>query len=98
MPPAGREKVVEGLPTKSAKIRALHRAGHSRAEIARFLNIRYQHVRNVLERDVALEAEKAEVERRSMGRGTSKELFPIKVRLGLDGRVVIPAPLRAALK
>jgi hypothetical protein len=35
-------------PTKAAKIRALARAGFARADIARFLGIRYQHVRNVL--------------------------------------------------
>ncbi len=40
--------VVEGLPTKSAKIRALDAAGYARADIARFLDIRYQHVRTVL--------------------------------------------------
>ena len=40
--------VVEGLPTKSAKIRALDAAGYTRADIARFLDIRYQHVRTVL--------------------------------------------------
>lgn len=42
------QKVVEGLPTKSAKIRALDDAGYERTEIAKFLDIRYQHVRNVL--------------------------------------------------
>ena len=41
-------KVVDGLPTTSAKIRALHGKGYERAEIARFLGKRYQHVRNVL--------------------------------------------------
>ncbi len=40
--------VVEGLLTKSAKIRALDAAGYARADIARFLDIRYQHVRTVL--------------------------------------------------
>lgn len=42
------QKIVEGLTTKSSKIRALHSAGYSRTEIAQFLGIRYQHVRNVL--------------------------------------------------
>ncbi len=40
--------IAQGLPTKSAKIRALDAAGYTRADIARFLGIRYQHVRNVL--------------------------------------------------
>jgi AbrB family looped-hinge helix DNA binding protein len=39
---------VEGLSKKSAKIRALAEAGHTRGDIARFLGVRYQHVRNVL--------------------------------------------------
>lgn len=41
-------EIAEPLPTKAAKIRALARAGFARADIARFLGIRYQHVRNVL--------------------------------------------------
>lgn len=40
--------VIAGLPTKSEMIRALARAGYSRTEIAKYLEIRYQHVRNVL--------------------------------------------------
>ena len=42
------QKIVEGLTTKSDKIRALDAAGYSRTEIAQFLGIIYQHVRNVL--------------------------------------------------
>lgn len=42
------DKVTAALPTKSAKIRALHELGAKRAEIANYLHIRYQHVRNVL--------------------------------------------------
>lgn len=37
------------LPTKSAKIRAMTADGISRSDIAKSLEIRYQHVRNVLE-------------------------------------------------
>jgi hypothetical protein len=43
------QKIVEGLKTKADMIRALDRAGMARADIARFLNIRYQHVRSTLE-------------------------------------------------
>ena len=35
-------------PTTSSKIRYLNGEGLSRSEIAKTLNIRYQHVRNVL--------------------------------------------------
>ena len=41
-------EIANPLPTKAAKIRALDKAGFARADIARFLDIRYQHVRNVL--------------------------------------------------
>jgi hypothetical protein len=44
--PAG--EIVRGLTTTSDKIRALANAGYERADIARYLDIRYQHVRNVL--------------------------------------------------
>jgi hypothetical protein len=44
--PAG--EIVHGLRTKSEKIRALADAGYERAEIAKYLGIIYQHVRNVL--------------------------------------------------
>lgn len=36
------------LPTVSARIRHLSAAGFKRSQIAKKLNIRYQHVRNVL--------------------------------------------------
>lgn len=42
------DMLVVGMTTKSAKIRALHAAGYARAQIAEYLEIRYQHVRNVL--------------------------------------------------
>ncbi|HEX3701634.1 MAG TPA: AbrB/MazE/SpoVT family DNA-binding domain-containing protein [Phenylobacterium sp.] len=44
-------KIVASDMTVSDKIRALSAAGYQRAEIARLLGKRYQHVRNVLEAD-----------------------------------------------
>ncbi len=44
------DEVMAGLSTKAAKIRALDRAGYARAEIAKHLGIRFQHVYNVLKR------------------------------------------------
>jgi hypothetical protein len=41
--------LLEGKTTVAAKIRALAGAGYPRADIARMLGKRYQHVRNVLE-------------------------------------------------
>jgi hypothetical protein len=49
--PASQEEMnslTAGLGTKSDKIRRLGQAGYSRQQIADFLGIRYQHVRNVL--------------------------------------------------
>lgn len=40
--------VIHGLQTTSDKIRALAREGYLRAEIAEFLDIRYQHARKVM--------------------------------------------------
>lgn len=40
--------LIQGLKTTSDKIRVLAKAGYPRAEIAKLLNIRYQHVRKVL--------------------------------------------------
>jgi len=55
------ESLLQGLKTKSDKIRVLHASGYSRSEIAELLGIRYQHVRNVLVDD----------ERRAGARGAS---------------------------
>jgi hypothetical protein len=44
-------RIVASQATVSDKIRALNAAGYPRAEIARLLGKRYQHVRNVLEGD-----------------------------------------------
>lgn len=43
------DSITTGFKTKSDKIRALAATGVARAEIAKYLQIRYQHVRNVLE-------------------------------------------------
>lgn len=45
---AAQGRKLAGLGTKSAKIRYLDGLGWSRGEIAAKLDIRYQHVRNVL--------------------------------------------------
>lgn len=40
--------ITKDHTTKSSKIRALDASGYTRSQIANFLGIRYQHVRNVL--------------------------------------------------
>ena len=89
------ERLTAGLPTKSAKIRALGQAGFSRTDIAKFLSIRYQHVRNVL-----LQAGIGREDRGAADVQEDKvaiEPAPARVRVGPDGRIVIPAPMREAL-
>lgn len=46
--PDSYEHLLKELGTKSAVIRELNSRGWSRGAIARFMDIRYQHVRNVL--------------------------------------------------
>ena len=55
-------EVVKDLPTTSEKIRALANAGYDRVAIAKYLDIRYQHVRNVLFRSGIAGGMRREVE------------------------------------
>jgi len=43
---------LNGLSTKSAKIRYLHSKGYAPSGIAKFLGVIYQHVRNVLNQPI----------------------------------------------
>ena len=80
-------EIVDGLPSKAAKIRALHRAGYERAEIARFMEVRYQHVYNVLKRSAM-----------DMPGQTGRPSSPRKwVKIGAAGRVAVPAAHLEAL-
>jgi AbrB family looped-hinge helix DNA binding protein len=83
--------MTDSLPTKSAKIRALAKRGVERAEIARFLKLRYQHVRNVLEADRARsESHHDAAENKTLD-------WPMTAKVDSAGRVVIPAALRSVL-
>lgn len=92
-------EVVKNMKTVSDKIRALDRAGFARADIARFLEKRYAHVRNVLE---------AEAPARNIGMAEPAlpgNLFvphpqcmqKSRIQIGAGGRIVIPAEMRAAM-
>ena len=85
-------KLTEGLASKSEKMRVLSKAGYKRKVIADFLGTRYQFVRNVLVQDEARNAKKTA----AVASGGT-QLAPTKLRLGPDGRVLIPAALREAL-
>jgi AbrB family looped-hinge helix DNA binding protein len=88
------EQLTANLPTKSDKIRALDSSGYTRSEIADFLNIRYQHVRNVLVNDARV-AGLPTTSASTTSPGSN--LHPFNVRMGPDGRIVIPASFREAL-
>jgi AbrB family looped-hinge helix DNA binding protein len=85
------ERQVVGLETKSAKIRALGKSGFTRSEIARFLDIRYQHVRNVLVQEEAKSVPGGNETLQDTDDGSTW------TRLGPGGRIVIPASMRDAL-
>jgi bifunctional DNA-binding transcriptional regulator/antitoxin component of YhaV-PrlF toxin-antitoxin module len=86
------KRLTANISGVSAKIRVLGAAGIPRAEIARFLGKRYQHVRNVLEQEKASKARPAGPLSQDPAQSATA-----KVRLGPDGRVVIPATMRTAL-
>ena len=94
-------EVAAGFQTKSDKIRALTKAGYSRSEIADFLGIRYQHVRNVLVNDervgkVAPSIQPSEEERAAVAPAAA-DLHPVRVRVEADGHLLLPKEFYRAL-
>ena len=89
------KQLTHGIFNKSEKMRVLGKAGYERADIARFLGTSYQFVRNVLlkEQERAAQSKASVV---GVGENDDK-LTPAKLRVGPDGRVLIPAPFREAL-
>jgi bifunctional DNA-binding transcriptional regulator/antitoxin component of YhaV-PrlF toxin-antitoxin module len=85
--------LTSGISTVSGRIRALHAAGFSRSDIAKFLGKRYQHVRNVLVQDAMVHKQQTE------GKKAYSETLPerLDLQLGPGGRVVIPAVYRQAM-
>ena len=97
------DTLVAGLTTKSAKIRALGSAGYSRSQIADFLGIRYQHVRNVLKDASRTESPRVTPAAPTTGMSDVSRPFERspetaqRITLGKDGEVRIPqAMLNAA--
>ena len=87
MSASGGGRPVRRENSTAAKIRALAAQGRSRADIARVLGIRYQHVRNVLVRD----EEKARA-------AAASSRSPGKICVASDGTVVVPAAAIQALE
>lgn len=92
------ERLLAGQTTVAGKIRALAAAGYKRADIARILGKRYQHVRNVLE-----EARPAEtVAPQGLAEADSKPFqhaipHTYRLEVGANGSVVLPPEVLKAL-
>lgn len=84
-------KIADGLPSKAEKIRRLRRADFNRSDVAFFLDISYQHVRNVEMRAKEKKARQARAE------DSAKPPAQIWAQVGHNGRVVIPAAYRPLL-
>jgi bifunctional DNA-binding transcriptional regulator/antitoxin component of YhaV-PrlF toxin-antitoxin module len=108
MPDSEVARIVASEASVSDKIRALDAAGYSRADIARALGKRYQHVRNVLEGDKtrgsgvseppAAMAWAAPAPGDASGRAVptpGAQVFRLVV--GADGEIVLPEAARARL-
>lgn len=92
--PVSMRRVTDGLPTISAKIRALDAAGYACADIARFLNRRYQHVRNVL---VQGPPKSKPSQTDSNAPDTPGNIESKTLQVAQNGRIVIPAEMRSAM-
>jgi antitoxin component of MazEF toxin-antitoxin module len=104
LPPERMSEIVKPYTTVSDKIRALDAAGAPRAEIARFLGKRYQHVRNVLvegppkERYTVGRVEFGEMrEQAAAPYVVDKDAPTLRLPIGEDGSVQIPPSVLAAL-
>jgi hypothetical protein len=89
------QRLSAGLPSKSAKIRTLGGAGYTRQQIATFLGIRYQHVRNVLldaERKAAVNpAEPEDSVQEDRTRYPSPPQRVVHAEVRADGAIIVPA-------
>jgi hypothetical protein len=91
------EDLTRNLPTKSEKIRTLGSAGYSRRQIADFLGIRYQHVRNVLvDQDRRTRSGFSENSAPSAEREPMPPAVPGRALLRADGAVLLPQDVVAA--
>ncbi len=91
------KRLTVGLSTKSDKIRALGRAGYPRQQIADFLGIRYQHVRNVLV-DAERKGKAGELAEPKPNWRSEEPAADAsgKIRVRTDGSAVVPADMLAA--
>lgn len=81
------QRLIAGAPTKSESIRRLFGAGVSKAAIARFMELRYQHVYNVLLRETPPDHE---------GVTASSEPAFTALQVNARGKVQLPADFLSA--
>jgi hypothetical protein len=81
-------RAVRGQISTAAKIRTLAAQGRSRADIARALGIRYQHVRNVLFREEA---------KARAGEASDPTAIASKIQISSDRTAIVPAKVIDAL-
>jgi hypothetical protein len=92
------ERIAAAPMTVSDKIRALDAAGYPRAEIARVLGKRYQHVRNVLEGDKLQRPQHASPAPVGVAEPSSVFGGVYRLEIGPDGTVRLPPEVMAALE
>lgn len=83
------------VESKSEKMRVLSRAGYSRSEIAKFLDVRYQFVRNVLVREEARNA--GPPARHQPAARDISSAAAHRVIVGSQGEVLLPDKVRQEL-
>jgi len=100
------DELTAGLPSKSAKMRRLAAAGYERADIARYLGVRYQFVYNVLsapqpsdDRGKATPNQASGVGHRPSEKHENKSTGQkwAWVRIERGGRIDLPSPFLEAL-
>lgn len=84
--------VLNAQMTISDKIRRLDEAGYERAEIARLLGKRYQHVRNVLEAD---RLRRPSTHRSPPAKAASRSARVVRLETDAEGRLIIPSEMMA---
>jgi AbrB family looped-hinge helix DNA binding protein len=97
------KELTKGLRSKSDKIRALSAHGYGRGDIARFLGIRYQHVRNVLVQSARTAPAPGFAEVGAPVGSPTAAAAPegirnrVNLKVDAGGRVVIPSAVREAM-
>jgi bifunctional DNA-binding transcriptional regulator/antitoxin component of YhaV-PrlF toxin-antitoxin module len=98
------KELTRGLATKSDKIRVLSENGYSRGDIAKFLGIRYQHVRNVLVQSAKKTAPGFEESGAPIAGSPMAAAAPegirhrVSLKVDAGGRVLIPSAMRDAMQ